>query len=117
MAARSEPSSRVASLAKYSHHMRCGAPRRGGGPSWACARFRSGRAWSVRSEPAAAFEQLVEQDADDEHQAEREGVAQEPAKLRHLVEVHAVDGADQGGGEQDRRPGGDPLDLLVLGVA
>src|SRR5258706_16368522 len=38
-------------------------------------------------------------------------------EFRHVLEVHAVDGADEGGGEQDRGPGRDLLDLLILSDA
>ena len=38
-------------------------------------------------------------------------------QLRHVVEVHPVDRAHQRGGEQDRRPRADLLDLVVLGYA
>ena len=38
-------------------------------------------------------------------------------KLWHVVEVHAVDGADEGWGEEDGGPGRDLLYLLVLGEA
>ena len=40
-----------------------------------------------------------------------------PAELGHVLEVHAVDGADEGRREEDGGPGRDLLDLLVLGVA
>jgi hypothetical protein len=38
-------------------------------------------------------------------------------QLRHGTEVHPVDGAHQRRGEEDRRPGRDLLDLLVLALA
>src|SRR5215217_8934166 len=69
------------------------------------------------SEPAAALEDGVQGEADHQHQGQGEGEPAHTAQLRHVGEVHAVDGADQGGGEQDGRPGRHLLDLLVLVVA
>ena len=67
-------------------------------------------------EPVAAFEHRVQDHRDQDHQAERERVAEDPVQLGHVVEVHAVDGADQGRREEDGGPAGDLLDLLVLRV-
>lgn len=56
------------------------------------------------SEPAAAFEDQVQAGADDRHEHQCEQVAPHPAQFGHVAEVHPVGGADQSGGEQNRRP-------------
>jgi hypothetical protein len=55
----------------------------------------------LRSEPVAALERHVQEDAHREHQPGRERVAQRPGKLGHVFEIHPVDGTDKGGGEED----------------
>src|SRR6478736_1192805 len=71
---------------------------------------------SVRGalQPAAALEEEVERDARRDHEPERHRVAPGPGELGHEVEVHAVDRADQGRREEDRRPRRHLLDLVVL---
>src|SRR4051812_16656379 len=66
------------------------------------------------SDPAAALEDQIEHEADEHHERDRHRVSETPAELGHVLEVHAVDRADQRRSEQDRRPGGDLLHLLVL---
>src|SRR6185295_6612972 len=53
-----------------------------------------------RSEPSSAFEHEVQAGADRGHEAEREWVAGPPVQFRHVVEVHAIDDADQGWREE-----------------
>ena len=65
-------------------------------------------------DPVAALEQQVEPGARRQHQRERERVADDPLQLGHVGEVHPVDRPDDRRGEEDRRPGRDLLDLLVL---
>src|SRR4051812_9143585 len=66
------------------------------------------------SDPAPALEDQIEHQADEHHEPDRHRVSEAPAELGHVLEVHAVDRADQRRSEQDRRPGGDLLHLLVL---
>jgi CO/xanthine dehydrogenase Mo-binding subunit len=56
------------------------------------------------SEPVPALENHVQTDTNNAHQADREGVAEPPAQLRHVLEVHAVDGSHECGSKEDRRP-------------
>ncbi len=48
------------------------------------------------SEPTAVLEPVVWRDGGDDHEHQREGISEEPSQFRHVLEVHAVDGADQG---------------------
>src|SRR4051812_32892619 len=68
------------------------------------------------SDPAATLEEEIQRDADAQHERDRVGIAELPVQLGHVVEVHAVDRSHEGGREEDRRPRGDLLDLLVLSV-
>src|SRR5215211_3183094 len=65
-------------------------------------------------EPATVLEDQVERGRNKPHQHQRERVAQGPVQLRHVIEVHPVDGTDERRCEQDRRPGADLLYLVVL---
>jgi CO/xanthine dehydrogenase Mo-binding subunit len=56
------------------------------------------------SEPVPALEDHVQTDTNNAHQADREGVAEPPAQLRHVLEIHAVDGSHECGSKEDRRP-------------
>src|SRR5215208_1075514 len=67
--------------------------------------------------PAAALEDDVEREGGESHEHQGEGVAERPAQLGHVVEVHPVDGPYERGREQYGGPGGDLLYLLVLGQA
>src|SRR5581483_3880050 len=53
-------------------------------------------------EPARPLEDREEGDARQEHQAQRERVAEGPVQLGDVPEVHAVDRPDQRGCEEDR---------------
>ena len=68
-------------------------------------------------EPAAAPEDDVEHDSEGSHREDGERVTQFPAELRHVLEVHAVDGAYQGWREEDGGPGGDAFDVIVLALS
>lgn len=57
-----------------------------------------------RLQPVALFEDDVEADADHGHQEDCEGVARCSLEFGHGFEVHAVDGADEGRGEEDGGP-------------
>ena len=67
-----------------------------------------------RLKPAATFEDDVQHDSAGSHSEKCERVTKSPAEFGHVLEVHAVDGAYQGGREEDSGPGGDAFDLLVL---
>src|SRR6266545_2231434 len=67
-------------------------------------------------EPPTALKHNIERRAHGHHEREGERVAVVPMQLRHMVKIHAVDGADERGSEQDGRPCGNLLDLLVLGL-
>jgi hypothetical membrane protein len=56
-------------------------------------------------QPAPQLEQREQHDRRDDHQSERERVAEVPAQLRDVGEVHAVHRPDERRREQDRRPG------------
>src|SRR5688572_6584552 len=47
-------------------------------------------------QPAGPLEAPVEEAADAGHQEQHGRVAERPAQLRHVVEVHAVDAGDRG---------------------
>ena len=64
----------------------------------ACPRSAAG------SEPAPPLEDDVQHDPHRHHRHNRQRVTQPPGELRHVVKVHAIDGADQSGGEEDSRP-------------
>src|SRR5215213_3092284 len=84
------------------------------GAPWG-ARVKSARKlFGGSSQPTGALEQEVECYRHHQHQRQRERVAEQPVQLRHVVEVHPIDGANQRRGEQDRRPGADLLHLVVL---
>src|SRR5215210_8177977 len=68
-------------------------------------------------QPADALEVAVQRGADDRHRQKRGGVAELPAELRHVVEVHPVDAGYRGGHGDDRDPGGDAPHVLVLAHA
>src|SRR5687767_14081872 len=59
----------------------------------------------VRSNPAAALETGVEDDADRDDHANDNEIAVARAELGHMLEVHAVDAGDGGRHGKDRRPG------------
>ena len=48
------------------------------------------------------------------HQQQRQRVAERPAQLGHVVEVHAVDPGDRRRDRRDRHPGRDPPHVRVL---
>jgi hypothetical protein len=66
----------------------------------------------LRSIPS--LEQDVQGDSKEHHEGEGRRIAQIPGQLGRVVEVHPVHRADECGGEQDRRPGGDLLELVIL---
>src|SRR5688500_16611774 len=53
-------------------------------------------------EPAGAPEEAVQQRAEHHHHAEHERVAERPAELGHVLEVHAVDAGDRRRHRDDR---------------
>src|SRR5215213_6730787 len=65
-------------------------------------------------EPPTALEDQIQRHRDHKHEHQRKRVAKRPVQLRHVVKVHAVDGAYEGWSEQDRRPSADLLYLVVL---
>src|SRR5215212_10477233 len=71
----------------------------------------------ARLEPAAVLEDQVERAGGQQHEHQRERVPEGPVQLRHVLEVHPVDGAYERRGEQYGRPSADLLDLIVLGYA
>src|SRR5919106_4642933 len=58
-------------------------------------------------QPAGAPEEAIEQRAERQHHGEHERVAEAPAQLRHVLEVHAVDAGQHGGDGDDRDDGRD----------
>src|SRR5215212_1550386 len=66
------------------------------------------------SEPAGPLEVAVEGEGDQSHKGEGHHVSVPPVQLRHIVEVHPVDTGYEGRDDDDRRPGGDLLRLVVL---
>ena len=84
---------------------------------WLDERFRqppASRASPEVLQPAGLLEEHPQRPDDDRHQRDRVGVAELPAQLRHVVEVHAVHAGDQGryGGQGDAR--GDLAHVVVL---
>src|SRR4030095_13065718 len=68
-------------------------------------------------QPTVSFQHGVEHDRGHQHKEQRGRVTEDPVELWHVLEVHPVDCANQRRSKQDRRPGRDFLDLLVLRVA
>src|SRR5699024_4191711 len=69
------------------------------------------------SHPLLDSEDDVEDDAQPKHEPQCHWVAESPMEFGHIVEVHSVDRADEGGGEEDRRPAGDLLHIFVLALS
>src|SRR3954451_13129440 len=67
-----------------------------------------------RLQPVDPAEVAVQAAAQDEHQDERAGIADTPAQLGHVPEVHAVDARDQRRHCEDRGPRRNLAHLLVL---
>src|SRR6185312_6200589 len=65
------------------------------------------------SQPFVVPEDHVQPDAEPEHEHQGRRVPPGERQFGHVVEVHAVDTADQSRGEQDCGPRGDLLHLLV----
>jgi hypothetical protein len=65
---------------------------------------------SPASDPPTALDEQVQHEADEQHERERNGVAEAPVKLRRAIEFHAVDRADQRRREEDGRPGREIID-------
>ena len=55
--------------------------------------------------PVQAAEVAVEKHADHDDHRDDDEIAVARVKLRHVVEIHAVDSGDRGRHRQDRRPG------------
>jgi len=55
-----------------------------------------------RLDPVVALEGGVQDQPHADHQADRHGIAEDPVELGHGVEIHSVDGANEGGREEDR---------------
>jgi hypothetical protein len=56
------------------------------------------------SEPVPPLEDDVQTGTHHRHQEDREGIPEHPVQLRHPIEVHPIDRADQRRREQDGRP-------------
>ena len=69
-----------------------------------------------RPRSAPAPEQQVQAPGHRDHERERHRIAQPPAQLGHVLEVHPIDRPDECRRKQDRRPGRDSLHLFVLPV-
>src|SRR5215211_294194 len=84
------------------------------GSRWGIYEMSSSEIGVLLLEPAVALEDGVERDGDQQHQQQRERVAERPVQFWHVIEVHPVNGAYQSRSEQDRGPGADLLHFLVL---
>lgn len=80
-------------------------------PGFSPAASRGKKRWSGRtgprkrgSEPVPPLENHVQTGTDNPHQADGEGVTEAPTQLRHVLEVHAVDGSHECGSKQNGRP-------------
>lgn len=69
---------------------------------------------SCSSKPAAILEEKIGQDRRQNHEAEGEGIAQKLFELRHVLEIHAVDGRDERGRKKDDGSHREYLDDSVL---
>ena len=65
-------------------------------------------------QPAFPLEINIRQSRRDDHQDDRQGIADGPAELGHVVEVHAVDARDQGRRHQGDARHRKNLDDVVL---
>src|SRR6266540_6778151 len=66
------------------------------------------------SDPVDAPEEPVQEQGHSEHQEEGERISVGEVQLRHVLEVHPPDAREEGRHGDDRRPGRDRLDDLVL---
>src|ERR671922_2482062 len=69
---------------------------------------------ATRLEPARAPEEAVEHGAQRQHHGEHEWIAEAPAELRHVLEVHAVDAGQHGGNGEDGDDRGNAPDVVIL---
>ena len=68
----------------------------------------------AESEPAASLEEQVGHRRGQDHEPQRERIAQRPTQLRHELEVHAIDRSDQGRRQEHHGGYREDLDDLVL---
>ena len=66
------------------------------------------------SEPVFPLEDDVQTGANNRHQQDRERIPEHPVQLRHPIEVHPVDRADQRRREQNGRPRRDLFEVVYL---
>src|SRR5919204_2517714 len=89
----------------------------GSSPAAILQKMQSSGTGAGSLQPPGLAEPPIEEDADASHQQQRQRVADRPAELRHVLEVHAVDAGDHRRNRCDRHPGGDLAHVLVLANA
>ncbi len=80
-------------------------------------RWAPGRGATIPSsvlQPIPPLEDEVQAHTNHRHQQDRERIPEPPPQLRHVLEVHAVNGSHQCRSKQDRRPRRDLLEVVVL---